>query len=91
MQFCSVLLFNNRNTAPRMMRLQPVSLHFTFQSKQPGDHQQSTIIYEENMNAFEPYDERHEDYKKKGRMGVNMSTALSLTINDMKNETSNKL
>ena len=22
------------------------------------------------MNAFEPYDERHEDYKKKGRMGA---------------------
>ena len=43
MQFGSVLLFNNRNTAPRMMRLQPVSLHFTFQSKQPGDHQQSSM------------------------------------------------
>lgn len=40
------------------------------------------------MNTFEPYDERHKDYKTKGRKGVNMSTVLSLIMNTMKNETS---
>ena len=36
------------------------------------------------MNAFEPYDERHKDCNRHGRIGVNISTVLSLTMNDMK-------